>query len=101
MTTGGDIHPENLFAQDPVSQLGQFSKVGVPEGLISEGALRENSWCMIQAEDGWWDVFYYEHGSRTTNLGRAASRLAALRLLGGRFLYTDILNRASSREPGE
>lgn len=96
MTTDDGHHPESLFPQDPVSQLGRFSKVGVPEGLVSEGAIRENSWCIIQADDGWWEVFYYEHGSRTTNLGRAQSRLAALRLLGGRLLYTDILNRAST-----
>jgi hypothetical protein len=82
-----------LFAQDPVSQLSWFSKVGAPPSLISEGRAKEQSWCFIEGADGWWEVFFYERGSRTEDLGRADSRLAALRLLGGRLLYTDILNR--------
>ncbi len=82
-----------LFAQDPVSQLSWFSKVGVPPGLVSEGRVKEQSWCFIEGADGWWDVFFYERGSRTEDLGRSDSRLGALRLLGGRLLYTDILNR--------
>ncbi|MBB5914678.1 hypothetical protein BJY24_003545 [Nocardia transvalensis] len=84
----------NLFPQDPISQLARFSKVDVPGALVSEGRVREQTWCLIQAPDGWWDVFYYERGSRTETLGRAETRTAALRLLGGRLLYTDILNRA-------
>ncbi|MFD4460607.1 hypothetical protein [Nocardia sp. NPDC058480] len=87
---------DGVFSQNPISQLAWFSHVGAPAALVSEGELREQAWCLIQAEDGWWDVFYYERGSRTTNIGRAKTRLAALRLLGGRLLYTDILNRATS-----
>lgn len=82
-----------LFAQDPTSQLSWFSKVATPPGLVSEGQVKEQSWCFIEGADGWWDVFFYERGSRTEDLGRCDSRLAALRLLGGRLLYTDILNR--------
>jgi len=88
VTVDGD-----LFSQEPTSQLSWFSNVGAPENLISEGQVREQSWCLIEGAGGWWDVFYYERGSRTEDLGRADSRLAALRLLGGRLLYTDILNR--------
>ncbi|MGW0251256.1 hypothetical protein ACWDYH_31970 [Nocardia goodfellowii] len=88
MTSGG------IFDQNPTSQLTTFSHVPTPESLVSEGKLQEQSWCLIQGEDGWWSVFYYERGSRTENLGRANDRRAALRLLGGRLLYTDILNRA-------
>ncbi len=83
----------DLFAQDPASQLSHFSNVAAPPGLISEGRAEEQRWCLIEGADGWWDVFFYERGSRTEDLGRADSRLAALRLLGGRLLYTDILNR--------
>ncbi|MFF2087809.1 hypothetical protein ACFVVM_28860 [Nocardia sp. NPDC058176] len=90
---------EGIFSQDPSGQLAWFSHVDAPRSLISEGELREQSWCLIQAGDGWWDVFYYEHGTRTDNIGRAKSRLAALRLLGGRLLYTDILNRATLNKP--
>ncbi|MFE3446698.1 hypothetical protein ACFXNW_27025 [Nocardia sp. NPDC059180] len=89
MTTGGE-----LFPQDPTSQLAQFSKVSTPDSLVSEGREREQAWCVVEADDGWWEVFYYERGSRTQNLGRANSRIAALRLLGGRMLVTDILNRS-------
>jgi hypothetical protein len=88
VTAGGD-----LFAQDAVNQLSVHSHVPVPPALVSEGRVREQSWCLIEGSDGWWDVFFYERGSRTEDLGRADSRLAALRLLGGRLLYTDILNR--------
>jgi hypothetical protein len=83
----------NLFPMDPVSQFARFSKVDVPGALVSERQVREQTWCMIEDADGWWEVFYYEHGSRTETLGRAHSRTAALRLLGGRLLYSDILNR--------
>lgn len=82
-----------VFAQDPVSQLSWFSNVGAPPGLISEGRVKEQSWCVTEGGDGWWDVFFVERGSRTEDLGRSDSRLAALRLLGGRLLYTDVLNR--------
>jgi hypothetical protein len=82
-----------LFEQDPASQLSHFSNVGAPAGLISEGRAKEQSWCFIEGADGWWDVFFYERGSRTEDLGRSDSRLAVLRLLGGRLLYTDVLNR--------
>lgn len=88
-----------LFPQDPTSQLARFSKVATPNSLVSEGRLREQAWCIIEAEDGWWEVFYYERGCRTQNLGRANSRLAALRLLGGRMLVTDILNRSRPGSP--
>ncbi|WP_019928939.1 hypothetical protein [Nocardia sp. BMG111209] len=87
---GAQSHP-----QDPVSQFATFSKVDVPGRLISENAVREQSWCILRAADGWYEVFYYEHGSRTEKLGRAATRTAALRLLGGRLLHADILNRRS------
>ncbi|MEV0547402.1 hypothetical protein OG308_07940 [Nocardia salmonicida] len=86
---------DDVFSQNPISQLARFSHVDSPAALVSEGAPREQSWCLIEVEDGWWDVFYYERGARTTKLGRAKTRLAALRLLGGRLLYTDILNRAT------
>lgn len=82
----------DLLAQDAISQLSWFSKVGAPAALISEGQVKEQSWCLVEGADGWWDVFFYERGSRTEDLGRGDSRLAALRLLGGRLLYTDILN---------
>lgn len=92
-TAPADAPVGGLFADDPISQLSWFSKVGAPPGLISEGQVREQSWCFIEGEDSWWDVFFYERGSRTEDLGRCDSRLAALRLIGGRLLYTDILNR--------
>ncbi|MFC9896551.1 hypothetical protein ACFVMC_22930 [Nocardia sp. NPDC127579] len=85
---------DGIFDEKPVSQLGNFSKVRVPESLVSEGKLQEQSWCLIELRNGWWEVFYYERGSRTEDLGRTNNRRAALRLLGGRLLYTDILNRA-------
>jgi hypothetical protein len=87
---------DGVFSQNPIGQLASFSHVAAPAALVSEGEVREQAWCLIEAEDGWWEVFYYERGARTTKLGRARSRLAALRLLGGRLLYTDILNRATS-----
>ncbi|WP_446224374.1 hypothetical protein ACTWPB_04035 [Nocardia sp. IBHARD005] len=49
-----------------------------------------------EGDDGWWDVSTTSAGARTTKLGRAKTRLAALRLHGGRLLYTDILNRSNS-----
>jgi hypothetical protein len=81
-----------IFDPNPISQLSWFSNVGAPASLLSEGRVKEQSWCLIEGGDGWWDVFYYERGSRTEDLGRCDSRLAAMRLLGGRLLYTDILN---------
>ncbi len=87
---------DDIFSEDAASQLALFSHVRAPAALVSDGELREQAWCIVQAEDGWWEVFYYERGSRTTDIGRAKTRLAALRLLGGRLLYTDILNRATS-----
>jgi hypothetical protein len=84
---------EQLHPQDPVSQLAICSKVDVPGRLVTENAVREQNWCILRAPDGWYEVFYYEHGARSEKLGRAATRTAALRLLGGRLLHADILNR--------
>jgi hypothetical protein len=81
------------FDQDVLSQLGRFTHIPVPTELVCEGDVREQAWCLVQADDGWWDVFYHEHGGRGEDLGRADSRLAAIRLLAGRLLYSDILNR--------
>jgi len=88
MTAGWDP-----FDQNVLSMLERFSHISVPESLICEGGVREQAWCLVQADDGWWDVFFYEHGARGEDLGRADSRLAAIRLLSGRLLYSDILNR--------
>lgn len=92
-TTASEVG--DVLDEDAVSQLSWFSNVGTPAGLISEGRAREQSWCWTEGADGWWDVFFYERGSRTEDLGRCDSRLAALRLLGGRLLYTDVLNHES------
>ena len=81
------------FDQDALSQLGRLTHAPVPPELVCEGGVREQAWCFGQADDGWWHVYYYEHGARGEDLGRADSRLGALRLLGGRLLYSDILNR--------
>ncbi|MBS2963118.1 TNT domain-containing protein [Actinocrinis puniceicyclus] len=83
----------DLFSEDIATNLYWRSHVGAPEGLVSQGRAKEQSWCFIEGKDGWWEVFFYEHGSRTEDLGRADSRQAALRVLGGRLLYTDIINR--------
>ena len=88
MTAGFDP-----FDQNALSVLGRYTHTSVPESLVAEGGLREQAWCLVRADDGWWDVFYYEHGGRGEDLGRADSRLAAIRLLAGRLLYSDILNR--------
>jgi hypothetical protein len=82
-----------LFSEDLATSLYWRTHVTVPEGLVSDGQVREQSWCFLEGKDGWWDVFFYEHGSRSEDLGRADSRQAALRLIGGRLLYTDIINR--------
>ncbi len=84
----------DVFEQGMGNQLSWMSNVGLPAGLASEGRLQEQSWCALEGEDGWAEVFFYERGSRTEDLGRSDSRLAVMRLLGGRLLYSDILNRA-------
>jgi hypothetical protein len=84
----------DLFSEDLATSMYWRSHVAVPEGLLSEGRAKEQSWCFIEAKDSWWEVFFYEHGSRTEDLGRADSRQAVLRVIGGRLLYTDIINRA-------
>ncbi|MEV0249032.1 TNT domain-containing protein [Nocardia sp. NPDC050712] len=86
----------DVFDQSVTNQLATFSHVSVPETLVSEGEVREQTWCLVPAGKVRYEVFYYERGSRTEDLGWAGDRRAALRLLGGRLLYTDILNRATT-----
>ncbi|MGH6656073.1 MAG: hypothetical protein ACRDVE_12815, partial [Actinocrinis sp.] len=67
--------------------------VGTPLGLISDGLLKEQAWCLFEREDGSFELFFYEHGARAEDLGRSDSQRAVTKLLGGRLLYSDILNR--------
>ncbi|MEU8896232.1 TNT domain-containing protein [Nocardia sp. NPDC048505] len=85
-----------IFDESVSSQLATFSHVTIPEKLVSEGELREQAWCLLPSGPKRYEVFFYERGSRTEDLGRVGDRYSAVRMLGGRLLYTDILNRSTS-----
>lgn len=63
--------------------------IGIPPRIISLGGQAENSWCVEQASDGTWEVFWMERGNKL-DLVRLRTEADACFLLLGRLSYTQI-----------
>ena len=67
--------------------------LGIPAGVLSLGGQAENSWCIDQAADGTWQVFWMERGSKIDLVSLRTESDACFQLLG-RLAYTQIASRA-------
>jgi hypothetical protein len=67
--------------------------IGMPARVLSLGGQAENSWCINQAADGTWEVFWMERGNKIDLVSLRTESDACFQLLG-RLAYTQIAARA-------
>lgn len=70
--------------------------IGMPTCVICPGGQAENSWCVDQAADGKWEVFWMERNNKI-DLVRLASESDACFQLLGRLAYTQLAAKAIGR----
>jgi hypothetical protein len=63
--------------------------IGMPARVISLGGRAENSWCVDQAPDGTWEVFWMERGNKIDLVSLRTESQACFQLLG-RLAYTQL-----------
>lgn len=71
---------------------------GMPARVISLGGHADNSWCVEQATDGMWEVFWMERGDKVGLVRLAAEGDACFQLLG-RLAYTQLAAGAIGPSP--
>lgn len=63
--------------------------IALPTRVISLGGQAENSWCVVPAADGTWEVFWMERGNKI-DLVRLHNEADACFQLLGRLAYTQL-----------
>ena len=64
--------------------------IGIRPEVLALGSHAEYAWCVEQADDGAWEVFWQERGDKN-NLVRLATEEAACYFLLGRLTYSQLL----------
>ncbi|MGH3878649.1 MAG: hypothetical protein ACRDSK_16580 [Actinophytocola sp.] len=64
--------------------------IGIAPELVALGGWAEQSWCVEQAEDGAWEVYWRERGNKL-ELSRVDTEAQACHLLLGRLTYSQLL----------
>jgi hypothetical protein len=67
-----------------------LDRIGIPRQLVALGGSAEYAWCVEQAEDGAWEVYWLERGNKN-NLVRLPGEDAACLYLLGRLTYSQLL----------
>jgi hypothetical protein len=67
-----------------------LERIGISPEVVALGGHAEYCWCVEQAEDGAWEVFWRERGNKN-NLVRLATEDAACFQLLGRLTYSQLL----------
>jgi hypothetical protein len=70
--------------------------IGMPARVLALGGQAENSWCVNEAADGAWEVFWMERGNKI-DLVRLPTESAACFQLLGRLAYTQLAAGAIGR----
>ncbi|WP_237570085.1 hypothetical protein [Mycolicibacterium lacusdiani] len=80
-----------------LAELGKaLEMVGMPPRVLALGGEAENSWCVNQASDGLWEVFWMERGNKIDLVRLATESDACFQLLG-RLAYTQLAAGAIGR----
>jgi hypothetical protein len=66
------------------------SRIGIPDRLVIVGDTAEFAWCVTEAEDGAWEVYWMERGNKG-DLERFANENQACTYMLGRLAYTQVL----------
>jgi hypothetical protein len=67
-----------------------LDRIGISRQLIALGGTAEYAWCVEEADNGAWEVFWMERGNKN-NLVRLPSEDAACLYLLGRLTYSQLL----------
>jgi hypothetical protein len=67
-----------------------LDRIGISRQLFVLGGDAEYAWCVEQAPDGAWEVFWMERGNKN-NLVRLPTEEAACYFLLGRLTYSQLL----------
>jgi hypothetical protein len=67
-----------------------LGRIGISPEVVALGGHAEYCWCVEQAEDGAWEVFWRERGNKN-NLVRLPTEEAACLQLLGRLTYSQLL----------
>jgi len=70
--------------------------IGIRHEVVALGSHAEMTWCVEQAGDGAWEVYWRERGSKI-ELVRVGSESAACAQLLGRLTYSQLLAGAICR----
>lgn len=70
--------------------------IGMPARVVSLGGQADNSWCVDQAPDATWEVFWMERGNKI-DLVRVRTESDACFQLLGRLAYTQLAAGAIGR----
>ncbi|HET9137788.1 hypothetical protein [Actinophytocola sp.] len=74
-----------------LAELGDaLERIGVSPQVVALGGHAEYCWCVEQAEDGAWEVFWRERGNKN-NLVRLPTEETACFQLLGRLTYSQLL----------
>lgn len=74
-----------------LAELGDaLERIGVSPQVVVLGGHAEYCWCVEQAEDGAWEVFWRERGNKNNLVRLPTEETACLQLLG-RLTYSQLL----------
>jgi hypothetical protein len=65
-------------------------EIGIADDLVAVRGYAEYAWCVVESEDGHWEVFWGERGNKT-ELEVFSSENQACNYLLGRLTYSQIL----------
>jgi hypothetical protein len=67
-----------------------LDQIGISRQVLALGGSAEYAWCVEQAGDGAWEVYWMERGNKN-NLVRLPTEDAACLVLLGRLTYSQLL----------
>jgi hypothetical protein len=73
-----------------------LTQIGIPPELVALGGHAEMAWCVEQAPDGMWEVYWRERGNKV-ELARLDTEAQACNQLLGRLTYSQLLAGALAR----
>jgi len=75
---------------DRVELKSAVAEIGISDRLVAVEGYAEYAWCVVEADDGAWEVFWGERGDKG-DLERLSSEHQACTYLLGRLTYSQIL----------
>lgn len=67
-----------------------LAAIGIPREVLALGGHADYSWCLEQASDGMWEVYWYERGTKNGLMRPNTESDACFQLLG-RLTYSQLL----------